>query len=282
VQQSGGVQYVYTASGNTPDTYNNLITYQRQFKPDGTTVLSNDPSSLNDLQKGNMEAESESDWISSNGVVGPYEENLQSTAEFVQGEVYQFQPCDTVDYGQKNCDPRYYANTPSFTYPQNLVLDFATPALQPPTQAPWTLTFGAWPNPVPAAATITGTVSIPNAAQNPGPLQISYVIEPIDPVLTLPSAQVCPGNQYNFNPGNNVVNNGQGGPPPFTVTIPQGQTSVTFPVTVQTYNSNLYNVQVVAWQPSGTLNGNTVPNLESAYCLTVPNTTIGTSSVRRK
>lgn len=266
IEQSGApnLQYVYSATSGTKDTYDQLINYQRQFKPTGTYDLRNGASNLNDLQSGNMTSQSESVWISSGGPVGPVEETLQSSAEFVQGEVYTFQHCS-------DCDPSYYSNTPSYTYPENITIDFATPGLQPPTQAPWALSFSEWPATVAQQTQITGTVTIPDAGANPGPIQISYVVEPVSTLLTTPSDEACPGNQYAFVPGNNVLNNGS---PPLTVTIPAGKVSVDFPLTVQTYNSQPYNVQVVAWQARGTINGTSVPNLESAWCLTVPNTTI--------
>jgi hypothetical protein len=186
----------------------------------------------------------------------------------VQGEVYSFQHCGTEDYGQKNCDPSNYGATPSFFYPQNIAIDFSSAILQPPTPANFTLTFSPWPNPMPQQATITGTLSIPPAAANPGPVNLSYVIEPVNAIFTVPSANVCPGNTYAFNPGNTVISNGS---PPLSVTIPQGQTSATFTITVQTLPNQAFNVQVVAWQTNGTAyNGAAAPNVQSAWCLTVP------------
>jgi hypothetical protein len=62
-------------------------------------------------------------------------------------------------------------------------------------------------------------------------------------------------------PGNNVLDNGNA---PLTITIPAGQTQATFPLVLQTFNSDTYNVQVVSWQPTG--------NLQAAWCLTSANT----------
>jgi hypothetical protein len=58
-----------------------------------------------------------------------------------------------------------------------------------------------------------------------------------------------------------VANNGS---PAFSVTVPAGQAQASFTLNLRTFNSGTYNVEVVAWQPLG--------NLQSAWCLTVPNT----------
>jgi hypothetical protein len=56
------------------------------------------------------------------------------------------------------------------------------------------------------------------------------------------------------------------------------QTSASFPLTFQTFNSDTYNVQVVAWLPAAAVNGQQVLNPQSAWCLTPPNTSSVTAN----
>lgn len=260
------LKYWYKAAYGTPDTYDNLTTYTF---PHGSGTVKPGAQSLNDLQSGDMVGESETVWTnsSSSGPIGPVVETLDSSVEFVQGEVYQFptfspiSPTPTVFT---------FSAAPSFTDSQNIVIDFGDPGLQPPAPAPWTLSFGPWPKTVGTTAKVTGKLTIADAADNPGTINLTYVIQPRSSLQTLPAVQACPGNKTSFIPGNDVVDNNQ---EPFTIEIPAGKTSVTFPLKFQTFNSNDYNIQVVAWQSKATVKGKPVINPQSAWCLTVPNTT---------
>lgn len=257
------IEYLYKATGGTPNTYHNLTT--RTF-PDGMMPPVLGAKNLNALQRGNMVAESETAWKTStnNGPVGPVVETMHSSVEFIQGEAYTF-PLEVGILVRAG-----FGATHSYTYNQDIKVNFSDPGLQPPAKAPWTLKFSPWPQTVGTEAKVTGMLAISNASDNPGTINLSYVVQPKSPLLTLPSTQVCPGNKTTFVPGNNVVNNGQ---PPLTIKIPDGKTSVSFPVTFQTFNTNNYNVQVVAWQPKATIDDKAVINPQSAWCLTVPNTT---------
>lgn len=279
VQQSGnpGLTYVYSATGGTRDTYDALTSSYQWGTPNGNNALTLGSGGLNSLEQGNMVAQSETQWTSLGGPLPPAEQTFQSSTEMVQGEVFQYQPCDSTTF--YDCTPDNYSNTPSATFTQPIVVDFSTPALQPPAPAPWTLSFSPWPQTVPTNATVTGTVTLSGPAANDTSILLTYVVQPQNTVNTLPTNEACQGNQYSFNPSVNVVNNGA---PPLNVTIPRGQTAASFQLTFQTFNGNNYNVQALAWLPNTLVNGQTVVNPESAWCLTVPNTTIaGQSQARR-
>lgn len=281
VQQSGSpnLLYVYSATGGSPNTYNTVTTYYLWAYPNGVNSgLATGTSALNSLQQGNQVSQSETDWVTTNGPLAATDQTVDSSFEFGQGEVFGYQPCDHMVF--TNCSQFNFSNSPSATYDQPIVIDFSNPTLQLPATAPWTLTFTPWPQTVPTNATITGTVQVTNGpASSPVTINLTYVVQPQNTVTTLPSNQACPGNQYQFNASSNVVNNGS---PPLSVTIPAGQTSVSFPLSFQTFNGNNYNVQVIAWLPSTALGGSTVVNPQAAWCLTVPNTTIGTSTLQHR
>ena len=148
--------------------------------------------------------------------------------------------------------------------------------------APWTLSFPPWPDTIALNQPLSGTISISQdaldalvaAKQN---ILLTYVIGTQTPLLTMPVKQVCPGNEFNFNPGNNAISNGN---PPFLISSSSfvcsvGQCSAPVPLTFQTSQTNQYDAQVVAWLPSTvTSGGDTVIGPQSAWCLDVPETTI--------
>jgi hypothetical protein len=252
------VIYTYQATGGTNDTYANLAKYQYPTY-DCNQCLVQTPldaaTQFNALQQSGMTSASETTWTS-DGAIPPAQYTLAAIEEPQFAEAY-------TDKNDTSGTPPSYGYLPPVQSTSTFYLDFTDPTLQPPAAAPWTLSF------VPLSSSslgsdyvqTTGTVTLSSPSSSATQIGLSYVIQPQDPLQTLPSEQVCPGNTSGFNPGNNVVSNGS---PPFTITIPAGQTQATFPLYLQTFNTYAYNVQVVSWQLTG--------NLQAAWCLTVPNT----------
>lgn len=225
-----------------------------------------------------MTNQSETVWTTSSGqLIPPDKLQLISSALIYSGEMLEL----TAGVRAFKIYPNsVFTGCARSNLYQIIDLNFAAPGLQPPslrvsdrTQvgAPWTLSFGTFSqrkgNPY---ASATGTVTLNEPAPTSGMrLNLSYVIQPRQQLLTLLTEQACQGNTTSFNPGNSVLDNGN---PPVSITIPAGQTSVSFPLTFQTFNSSTYNVQVVAWRPQTTVGGQQVLNPQSAWCLTPPNT----------
>lgn len=255
---SFALTYLYSASGNTPNT---LSAMQNSTYPNGDNQsLGNGPGALNGLQTSAVVAQSESAWLSANGPVPPSEQTFASSVTFTSGEVYGAIPSAFVT-GK-------FANLPFAVLSEPISIDFSSPSLQPPATAPWSLSFGGYSQSG-NTATATGTVTLDQTSTSPTTVYLTYVIQPQAQMLTLPAGEACEGNTTSFIPGNSVVNNGA---PPFTLSIPAGQQSASFPLSFETFNAATYNVQVVAWLPSATANGATVVNPQSAWCLTPPNT----------
>ncbi|SRR5579885_1402018 len=239
---------------------------------------SNGYPQLNQLQLSAMTNQSETVWTTGTGqLVAPQTLQFISSALIYSGEMLE------LTSGTRNI-LKPFANSVFTGYGlstlyQVINLNFGASGIQPPglqvsnlTQvaAPWTLTFGEFTqSPGSPYATVTGTVSVAQPGPSPLTLNLSYVIQPQQQMLTLPVTEACQGNTTSFNPGNSVVDNGN---PPLSVTIPAGKTSVSFPLTFQTFNADTYNVQVVAWLPQTTVDGQQVINPQSAWCLTPPNT----------
>lgn len=269
-QQNGDAVYDFWASGNTPDTWQNLRNATLTGSPGGNgyntpgfTGLKIGSNYLNQLQQSGMVSQDETAWATSNGPVGPQKLEFDASATFTSGEVFQLPPnilANTYNYG----------NFPSSTINEPIEIDFSNPSLQPPEPAPWSLTFGSYAQTRgKAIATTTGTVTLNQPAAADTQINLSYVIQPQQQMLTVPASEACQGNTTSFNPGNSILNNGQ---PPLSITIPAGKASANFSLTFQTFNNDTYNVQVVAWLPSTDLGGQSITNPQSAWCLTPPNT----------
>jgi len=302
--------YDYDAFGNSEITHGILLSHLLDLPLNGPQ-LSNaacdlpylnyptqqvQPPALNGLQTNALATQSETVWVS-DGLLPPQVVKLASSATITSGEVTDAVAGDgphdpPITFCSTGCSG-YQGFTGFATTPLNQTfdLDFSTPALQPPgwntalqksVPAPWTLSFPAFPDKIALNQPITGTVTMPQAVlaalmsarEN---ILLSYVVEPLSPLQTLPAEQVCPGNEFNFNPGNNAVSNGN--PPlrlsPSAFTCTAGTCSASVSLTLQTSQTNQYTVQAVAWLPSITFNGQTVLSPQSAWCLDVPETTIG-------
>jgi|GEM_PF-2618132 len=304
--------YTYDAFGNSEITHDVLMSHALILPLDSNSASNNqlnnpnfcdlqyvtphglvEPPSLNGLQTNALTTKSETVW-ESNGLLAPQTIKLISSGTISSGEVMDvvggngpfgtcpFLPCAGL-----------VGFTGAITTPlqQTFDLDFSNPALQPPgwdtatstsLPAPWTLSFAPWPNKIALNQPLTGTVSISQdalqrlvaAKQN---ILLTYVVGTQSALLTLPAGQACPGNQFNFNPGNNAVSNGN---PPLQIpaasfTCNAGTCTAPVALTFQTSQTNQYDVQVVAWRPSiVAANGDTVLSPQSAWCLDVPETTI--------
>jgi hypothetical protein len=250
------VTYTFKATGGTPDTYSNLALYVFPNSDCNQCLLPTPVSedNLNALQRSGMTSQSETEW-QTNAPIPPGVYSLQANALFYFGEAYTF-----VNKSTKT--PPSYGSPNEASAQTTFSLDFTNPTLQPPAAAPWTLSFGPYSSSPLGNDYVqtTGTVTLSPPPTSATEINLSYVIQPQQSLQTLPSPQVCPGNTSSFIPSNSVVNNGS---PPLTITIPAGQTSASFPLTLETFNSSTYNIQVVAWQSTG--------NKQAAWCLTPPN-----------
>jgi hypothetical protein len=268
--KDSSLTYYFFASGNTP---NPLRAMQSSSYQHNNPSLGFGAGALNGMQVSSVVSQDETTWVSSSGTIGPEVLTFNASATFTAGEVFQ---ADSPDDGIG-----IYANLPSITVNQPISIDFSNPSLQPPAPAPWTLSFGTYSQSS-DNATITGTVALNQAANTDTIVNLTYVIQPQQQMLTLPVGQACAGNTTSFIPGNNVITtNGGNGQPPFTLTIPAGQTSKSFPLSFETFNSDTYNVQIIAWLPSVVANGQQIINPQSAQCLTPPNTPYGAKAVGR-
>lgn len=276
------VSYEFDAYGGSEVTAADLYQNILQLPPNNNQINSQfvapfnyyPPSGqypqFNNLQTSNMTNQSETVWSTGTGtLVPPQLVQLLSDAVIDSGEILEL-TSGTRDPIKPSPDSVFTGYGQTRLY-QIFKLNFAAPGLQPPAEAPWTLSFGEFTqNPGSPYATVTGQVTLPQPAPGPGTtVNLTYVIQPQQQMLTLPATEACQGNTTSFNPGNSVINNGA---PPFTITIPPGQTSATWPLTFQTFNSDTYNVQVVAWLTQATVDGQQVINPQSAWCLTPPNT----------
>jgi hypothetical protein len=244
---------------------------------------------FNRLQISDMTNKSETEWATSTGqLIPPQLVQLVSNAVIDSGELLELTAGVRLPF-------KSFPNSVFTGYGQTRLyqvynLNFAAPGLQPPgwqvssqTQvvAPWTLSFPPWPDKIGLNQPITGTLSMPqeelNALNAAGQtILLTYVVEPLSTIQTLPAQEACPGNQFNFNPGANAVSNGS---PPLQVPASSfvcnsGTCAAPIPLSFQTAQTNQYSVQVVAWLPQATINGQTVINPQSAWCLNVPETTI--------
>jgi hypothetical protein len=230
---------------------------------------------LNQLQQTAVNAQDELTW-SSTTLVAPEPVTFDTAATFISGEVVQAFGGTQFPFGAIY----NYGNVSETNVDMPIRLDFSNPSLQPPAPAPWTLTFGqVMLTPGSFYANATGTVTLASRASTDTTVNLTYVVQPQAAISTLPVNQVCPINNASFNPGNGVINNSA---PPLSLTIPAGKTSATFPLSIQTFNSDAYNVQIVAWLPSAVVNGAQVVNPQSAYCVPVPNSLAHGSAIYRK
>lgn len=301
--------YEYEAFGNSQITHSILESHLLDLPLNGPQLSSAacdlpyigfgtqqvQPPDLNGLQTNALATQSETVWAS-NGLLPPQTVKLVSSGTITSGEVTDVVAgdgphvpptvlCSTGCSGLQGFTG--YATTP---LTQTFDLDFSTPALQPAgwnlstrqsVPAPWTLSFPSWPQKIALNQPLTGTVSIAQDALNAlasakQNILLSYVVAPLSALQTLPVGQACPGNQFNFNPGDNAVSNGS--PPlqlaPSAFTCNSGTCAAPVSLTFQTAQTNQYSVQVVAWLPSMAFNGQTVLSPQSAWCLDVPETTI--------
>ncbi|MGH7906753.1 MAG: hypothetical protein ACREP6_09005, partial [Candidatus Binataceae bacterium] len=152
-------------------------------------------------------------------------------------------------------------------------LDFGAPGLQPPgwdaadseqVAAPWALTFSQ-PSGHDGNWQVNGVVKLDSPQGSPTKINLTYVIQPMQPMLTI--GAICPGNSTPFAPGPGVISNN-----PLSVTIPAGQTQAGIAPLFES-EGQPYNVQVVAWQTGANVNGQNVINPQDAYCITVPGQT---------
>jgi hypothetical protein len=244
------------------------------------TGLNSGNPDLNALQVTAMANQSETVWTTTGMLLPSGPVSLTTGATVTSGELLQVFG-NVGDCGNSGGPFTSWSTAPISV---DLSLNFATPGLQPAAwnaalqqqldvdDAPWTLSFTPWPQPVPPNATITGEIALNSPRTSDTTINLTYVLQPQATMDTWPPEEACTGNVYSFIPGPNVINDGT---PPLRVTIPAGVRSVRFPLTFQTFNENNYNVQVVAWQTETIVNGQTIINPQYAQCLTVPNTTIG-------
>ena len=259
-------------------------TQLNSFSP---VIYSSNPN-LNALQSSAMTNQTETTWqtTSSGGgavnLLPPQTVTLLSVATVFTGEM------DNI-YGSQGpfigIGEQFYLDNGFTSWLRadenvRIALNFGAPGLQPPgwnatrqtsVLAPWTLSFGQWSQRAGTpSAHVKGTLTLNQPSTSPTNLLLTYVVQPQSQILTMPSGQpnACPANTSSFIPGN-VFSNQK---PPLAITIPANKTSVTFPLTFQTFNTDTYNVQVVAWQTQTTIDGQTVINPQSAWCLTPPNT----------
>lgn len=226
---------------------------------------------LNQLQKSAMTNQSETAWETSSGDLLPAQTiGLTSEAIIESGEIETVWgpggPCGLFQ------PPGPYTSWLTTDLKENISLNFDTPGLQPagwnPSQqtsvaAPWTLTFA---QPVPSGSSwkAAGTLALNSPSKSPTTVNLTYVIQPRAAMLTLPAGNVCPGATSTFPPGPGVISNN-----PLSLTIPTGQTQVSLAPLFEA-EGQPYNVQVIAWQPETTINGEQVLNPQAAYCVTVP------------
>ncbi len=244
--------YTFTAASGTPNTTAEIDKWGDRFATDGYCGDRNDLSltSFNGLQTSAMTVQNETVWATApNALLPPQPLTVTSRAVPIQGEVF--------DYAAPGCP---FAFRWAFRNPvlieQQITLDFGGPGLQPPAQAPWTLAFdlpvsnrhGDW--------TARGTVTLDVPQSTDTTLGVSWIVEPVSTMLTLPASQACPGNMSSFEPAPSVVTDAS-----TTLTIPAGQTTATLQPVFEPLGTP-YNVQVVTFQPDG--------NLQAAWCITVP------------
>jgi hypothetical protein len=216
---------------------------------------------LNQLQTSAMTNQSETVWLTSGGeLVPPQIVHLVSSATLNSGELL-----DLVSGNFVVTAPFFKVFTGQGTtvLPQAYDLNFGAASLRPPVSAPWTISFDN-PSRVGTKWMAAGTITLDAPQGTPTTLSITYVVEPLQAILTLPSMGVCPGNPSSFNPSASAVSNAR-----VTVTIPAGETSVDLAPRFES-TGGPYNVQVIAWQYSTTIGGTTLLNPQAAACITVP------------
>jgi hypothetical protein len=225
---------------------------------------------FNQLQTSAMTNQSETEWATSSGqLVPPETVQLISSAAIFSGELLE------LTSGVRNIFKFAIPYSVFTGYDvANLYevfdLNFAAPGLQPPSwdpanqqsvTAPWTVTF-AQPSPDNGDWRADGLITLNSAQSSPTTINLSYVIQPRQPMLT--TGSICPGNSTPFAPGPGVISNN-----PLSVTIPAGQTQASLAPLFEP-EGQPYNVQVIAWQTSANVDGQQVINPQNASCITVP------------
>jgi hypothetical protein len=217
---------------------------------------------LNQLQTSAMSNQSETVWLTTSGgeLVPPQIVHLVSSAIINSGELL-----DVVPGIFNVTEPliKLFTGRGTTLLHQAYDLDFGAASLRPPAPAPWTIAFDE-PSPDGRNWMAAGSITLNAAQSTPTTLSITYVVEPEQAILTLPSADVCPGNTTSFNPSPEVVSNA-----PLSLTIPAGETNVDLAPRFESIGEP-YNVQVIAWQYSATVDGTTVLNPQAAACITIP------------
>ena len=218
-----------------------------------------------------MTNQSETAWETNSGqLMPPQTVQLISSGTIFSGEILELS-CATCVLVKPYPDSVFTGFGATDLY-EVFDLDFSAPGLQPPgwnvviqqmVSAPWTLSFQ---QPIRNGADwrVPGAVTLNSVQASPTTIELTYVIQPMQPLLTI--GGICPGNSAPFAPGPGVISNN-----PLSVTIPAGQTQVNLAPRFEGLGGGAaYNVQVIAWQPSITVDGQEIINPQSAYCITVP------------
>ncbi len=273
--------YNFTAFSGSDVPFSVVSDNQLELPPNNTQIANSSAPftyfplfsavpNFNQLQTSAMTNQTETEWETDPGnPVPPETAQLLSSAQLFQGELLELLPgvlAIPLPFGAA------FTGIGNVDIDQVIDLNFGAPALQPPgwnvaqkqsVSAPWTLTFG---QPVQKGSnwTVPGTITLNTLQSSPTTINLTYVVQPQEPLLTL--GGICPGNQEPFAPGPGVVSNA-----PLSVTIPANSKKVNIAPNFEGLGGGAaYNVQVVAWQPSTTIDGNTILNPQSAYCITVP------------
>lgn len=255
------LQFNFSAQSGTPDTYpavaNGVVTGSPQgnngfgYNPPQTPNLMIGGVYLNALQASRVIAQDETTWVTPSWstygtptVTG--EQTFNTSAEFVSGEVYEMPPSiqsKTYNYG----------NLGIATVDLPISIDFSSPALALPSEAPWVLTSTVqqYPTTTHPYFTYALQAQLAQPATTPVTMNLTYVVAPQQSLTTWSGNGQCPGEKPPVF-GNPFIN-----PPPLSLTIPAGQTTETFTVNLRS-SIDQYYVQVVSWQP---------PNAQSATCL---------------
>lgn len=216
---------------------------------------------------------SETAWETSTGqLLPPQTVTLKSEATIYSGELTNVFGSQGPFLGAIIYFNNAFSSWLTTDLPLTILLNFDTPGLQPagwsysrqaPVPAPWTLTF-TQPTASGSSWQAAGKLVLDAARNAPTTVNLTYVIQPQAAMMTLPATAVCPGTTSTCPAGAGGISNNL-----LSVTIPANQTQVQLAPLFEA-EGQPYNVQVIAWQPQTTVNGEQIINPQAAYCITVP------------